>query len=166
MPSMNTQDPPSSNITWILVANSSEAKLYSSYSKDLCPTNLNHISLQLVESLAHPQSREKDSELLCDQLGRYSRKSLPSSTFAEQTDPHVHESDLFAQQLANLLDTKRKTNSLQTIILICPARFYGRLNKHLSKQTTQLIRHLLEKDYTKEPEAKLIHHLKDALSLK
>lgn len=164
--SMYTQDPSFPNTIWILVANSSEAKLYKSLSKDLCPTNLDHISLELVESLVHSKSREKDSELVSDHLGRYANKGLPRSAFAEPTDPHQHEIDQFAKQLADLLDRKRKENLLQALILICPARFYGQLNTHLSKQTTQLISHVLKKDYTKEPEGQLIHHLKDALSLK
>lgn len=155
------------NTTWILVANGSEAKLYTALNKDLCPTNLQHIALTFIESFTHPQSREKSSELLTDQLGRYTNQSSSNSnsSFSEQTDPHDYEKNKFAQQLALFLDEKRKTDHLHSLILVCPSRFYGDLNKHLSKHLTNLVANVIEKDYTKEPELKLIQHLKNALSL-
>lgn len=161
----NQDTQPSSHTTWILVANSSEAKLYRASDKDLFATNLDHISLELIETLTHPQSREKDSELTTDNLGRFAQKSSPTSTFSEATDPHEAEKEKFAKELAALLEDKRKAETLHKLILICPARFYGDLNKHLSKHTSKLIQHVLEKDYTKAPHAELIKHLKHALSL-
>jgi hypothetical protein len=51
-------------------------------------------------------------------------------------------------------------------MLICPAHFYGDLNKHMSKQTAQLIQHVIEKDYTKAPRQELSAHIKNTLSLR
>lgn len=154
------------NTTYILVANGSEAKLYSAPDKDLFPTNLNHISLTLMEEFNHPQSREKTSQLVTDGLGRYSGMGGPNSNFSDPTDPQEHEKDQFSRELAMMLDEKRKKELLHALILICPARFYGDLNRHLSSQVSKVIKQVIDKDYTKEPTSKLVDHLKNALALK
>ena len=49
------------SITWILVANASLAKLYANYGPNK--------GLELVKELMHPESRQKNSELVTDRPG-------------------------------------------------------------------------------------------------
>ena len=51
------------SITWILVANAAQAKLYANQGPNK--------GVKLVSEYAHPESREKGSDLVSDRPGHY-----------------------------------------------------------------------------------------------
>lgn len=127
-------------ITWILIANAFEAKLYST-------KNLKE-NWVLLKELVHPQSRQHDSDLVSDKSGSY-RASMRnrSDSFSERTDPKEGTIDQFARSLAEELNAGHAQHEYHQVIIVAPARFYGHLKSHCDKHILELITHHLEKDY-------------------
>ena len=142
-------------ITWILVANASLAKLYA----NLGPNK----GLTLVKELIHPESRQKNSELVTDRAGSSPSAGNASGSKQAQTQPKIHEAKVFAQEIAQELYKGRATNAFGRAIVFAPPAFMGMLNSVLDTPTAQLITDRFEKDYTKEPEPVLRERLASCL---
>ena len=134
-------------VTWILVANASLAKLYA----NLGP----HKGLQLVKELIHPESRQKNSELVGGGGG----------SMQPQTLPKQHEAKVFAQEIAQELYHGRTVNAFKRAIIVAPPAFMGMLNTVIDGPTAQLISERFEKDYTKCSEPELNERLASAIFL-
>lgn len=144
------------NKTWILVADASKARIFSTHKASLFNGDGKKISL--VSEHEHPESRKRDREIASDRQGKFG-----SGTFVEPTDPKVHEEEVFAIELAKKLDKARSENHYHELIFIAPASFMGMLNKHLSPQLAKLINLSIEKDYTRFNENELVTHLQEYL---
>lgn len=144
-------------ITWILVANASLAKLYA----NLGPNK----GLQLVKELIHPESRQKNSELVSDRPGSMGANGTGGGTMRPQTEPKQHEAKVFAQEIAQELYQGRATNAFKRAILVAPPAFMGILNSVMDGPTAQLVSDRFEKDYTKTPEPELSERLATAIFL-
>jgi protein required for attachment to host cells len=144
-------------ITWILVANASLAKLYA----NLGPNK----GLTLVKELIHPESRQKNSELVTDRSGSMASVGNGQGSKLPQTVPKTHEAKVFAQEIAQELYRGRAKNEFARAIVFAPPAFMGMLNAVLDSPTAQLITDRFEKDYTKEPEPMLRERLGSCLYL-
>ncbi|HJV26600.1 MAG TPA: host attachment protein [Aromatoleum sp.] len=144
-------------ITWILVANASLAKLYA----NLGPNK----GLTLVKELIHPESRQKNSELVTDRAGSMPGVGNGSGAKVQQTMPKEHEAKIFAQEIAQELYRGRATNAFGRAIVCAPPSFMGMLNAVMDSPTAQMITDRFEKDYTKSPEPVLRDHLASCLFL-
>lgn len=135
-------------ITWILVANSTTARIYS----------LNKINkLNLVTELNHPDGRKKDTELVSGELGRYkARSGAASGNFSSKSEPKKVEADNFAKEIAEVLDHGRRVNDFDSVVLISPPNFHGLLNKHLDTHLQQKISRVISKNYHAANEEELI----------
>ena len=134
-------------ITWILVANASLAKLYA----NLGPNK----GLTLVKELIHPESRQKNGELVSDRSGAMGAVGSGGGSMQPQTLPKQHEAKVFAQEIAQALYQGRTSNAFKRAILVAPPAFMGLLNAVIDGPTAQLITDRFEKDYTKTPENEL-----------
>ena len=134
-------------ITWILVANASLAKLYA----NLGPNK----GLTLVKELIHPESRQKNGELVSDRSGAMGAVGSGGGSMQPQTLPKQHEAKVFAQEIAQTLYQGRTSNAFKRAILVAPPAFMGLLNAVIDGPTAQLITDRFEKDYTKTPENEL-----------
>lgn len=147
-------------ITWILVANSAEAKILTS-------ENLRIVSeLKLLRELQHSNSRKKVTDLMPDKPGHYKVDSGMRGSFTKN-DPKEVEAEHFAIQLVNELKSGLDKNHYKHLVIVTPAHFYGLIEKHmgshfLSGVTRPDITHI-SKDYTKHPLAKLAESLKEHL---
>jgi protein required for attachment to host cells len=144
-------------ITWILVANASLAKLYA----NLGPNK----GLTLVKEMIHPESRQKNSELVTDRAGSMASAGNGLGSKQSQTEPKTHQAKVFAQELAQELYRGRAKNAFGRAIVFAPPAFMGMLNSVLDSPTAQLITDRFEKDYTKTSEPKLKEHLGSCLFL-
>lgn len=144
-------------ITWILVANASLAKLYA----NLGPNK----GLTLVKELIHPESRQKNGELVSDRSGAMAAAGSSGGSMQPQTLPKQHEAKVFAQELAQTLYQGRTANAFKRAILVAPPAFMGLLNAVIDGPTAQLITDRFEKDYTKTPEAELGERLGSTIFL-
>ena len=144
-------------VTWILVANASLAKLYA----NLGPNK----GLQLVKELIHPESRQKNSELVSDRSGAMSAGGGGGGSMQPQTLPKQHEAKVFAQEIAQELYHGRTVNAFKRAIIVAPPAFMGMLNTVIDGPTAQLISERFEKDYTKCSEPELNERLASAIFL-
>ena len=143
-------------MTWILVANASLAKLYENPGPNK--------GLKLVKELVHPESRQKNGELVSDRSGAMAGNSA-SGSMQPQTLPKQHEAKVFAQEIAQTLYQGRATNAYKRAILIAPPAFMGMLNTAIDGPTAQLVSDRFEKDYTKTTEPELASHLASTIYL-
>lgn len=144
--------------TWVLVANASAAKLYTS-------ENLRHNHLVLLDEYSHPDSRKKRTELISDRPGSYEGRGICHGTFVERSDPKEVEAEHFAQELASKLNSGRNSNSYEKLLLIASPHFQGLLKKHMDAKVSQKVTHVIEKDYTKIPEKALVAYIHTHLGL-
>lgn len=138
---------------WILVANSSQAELYSAFKARLFKEN-GEAGLQLLCHYQHPNSRKKDSDLVTDKAGDFG-----SGAFVDSLSAKVHEAETFAIEIAHHLETGRHGCEFQELILVAPAHFIGFLKKHMSEPLRKFISQTIEKDYTHLKERELAQSL-------
>ncbi|MFP5400737.1 MAG: host attachment protein [Gammaproteobacteria bacterium] len=144
-------------ITWILVANASLAKLY----ENMGPNK----GLKLVRELIHPESRQKNGELVSDRSGAMAATGAGGGSMQPQTMPKQHEAKVFAQEIAQALYQGRTSNAFKRAIVVAPPAFMGLLNAVIDGPTAQLITDRFEKDYTKTPENELGERLGSTIFL-
>ena len=138
------------NQIWVLVANSSEAKLYSAHvlGKDL----------RLIDEFSHPESRNKGLKLTSDKVGHYQSSSTVGTahgSFVEPSDPKQFEAERFAHQLANTLEKGRTSNLYKKLVVVAPPHFHGLLKRECNGHIQDLVMHYVDKDYTKLTEREL-----------
>jgi protein required for attachment to host cells len=143
--------------TWILVANSSKAKLFAN--------NGPKKGLQLLKEVEHPESRQKNAELVTDRAGHMQSTGNGHGARQPQTEPKTNEARHFAQELARELIHGRSTNQYGRAILVAPPAFMGLINGLLDAPTSQLVTDRFEKDYTKANEKELSTHLEGCIYL-
>lgn len=122
--------------TWILVADSAEARLFLSY-----PGQQGWFELKTFK---HPQSRAKGPELYDSPLAMEEGK-LPKDLAAED----------FAHELGNYLDLSLSQNQYERLIIVAPPQFLGLLRGELSKQVQTHLVETLNKDLVALPKDEL-----------
>lgn len=145
--------------TWILVANSSKAKLYA----NIGPKK----GMQLLREFDHPESRMRNQDLVTDKQGQNEivGKGHGQGQYQPEVEPKQNEARIFARSLARELGQGRATNQFARIILVAPPAFLGLLNNAMDDQTSQLVSDRFEKDYTKATDKELAGHLESCIYL-
>lgn len=138
---------------WVLIANGSEARLYSM-------EKLSH-RLTLLRNFVHTESRQKDERLASDRFGHFegTTTGMAHGSFEEPSDPKEFEMERFAQELAAVLEEGRTDHQYIDLVIAASPRFHGILNKHLNEHVLRMVTTHIEKDYTKVPEHKLANTL-------
>ena len=137
------------SITWIMVANASQARFFSNDGPKR--------GLTLVKELMHPESREKTSNLVSDRSGAYGGPG--HGAVGQPADPKHHEAERFAQEVSRDLEAGRVKNAYDQLILVASAPFMGLVNHHLPGQVRSLLSKSIDKDYTRLPVKELAGHL-------
>ncbi|MDP2307804.1 MAG: host attachment protein [Pseudomonadota bacterium] len=138
----------------VIVGNASRARLYS----------VRHGVLERLESLAHPESRAKVSELLTDRPGRafdstgagHSEGSPQRSGMEPHTDPHDLEIEAFAKQVARRASIHARRGHFAELLLIAPPRFLGRLKIALDEAVARRIVATVSHDYTSKTDSEVV----------
>ncbi len=139
--------------TWILVANSSEAKLYRNMKR--------FGELEMLKQFSHPESRTKNSAMASDRAGHYQCRGAGSGSMVEATDPKQYEARRFAMELADALDGGRAGNEYARLVVVASPQFLGHLNAQLNAHVQKLIAAEVRKDYTQTPGPELLPLLRD-----
>lgn len=143
--------------TWILVSNASSGRIF----KNTGPNK----GLEMVKEFEHPQSREKNSNLVSDRPGHNAGAGNGHGSFVPATTPKEHEADVFALELARELDAGRVGNQFARLVLVAPPAFLGQLNRRLNDSVKGLVSDKLEKDYTRATNKELAQHLASCVCL-
>lgn len=137
--------------TWIVVANGTLAKFFQATSNEV---------LKEVDSLQHPQTKAKGTDVLSDKPGR---------TFDSQGKGRHHvgtlqtledqEMEKFAKEINLKLKKLAEAGEINQVFLIAGPRFLGILNKNLNANITELIGGKVDKDLTSEGTEAIRKHL-------
>lgn len=138
--------------TWVLVAESSRAKLYK--------VNGRLDPLTEIEAMVNPASRMREGELVSDDAGSdggsvgHGRHVIDSRHTA-----HERESLQFARRLANRLDSGRTSGDFNRLVLVAPPEFLGHLRNHLSKESMSLVYRQIDKNLVQKSKTVLRTYL-------
>lgn len=143
--------------TWILVANSSTARLYVNQGPKK--------GLSKVRDFEHAESRGKGSELVSDRPGHNRGHGNGHGAFNPGMEPKQNEANHFAIELAKELEKGRAASHYQRLILVAAPAFMGMLNSHIGAHVKGLVTDSFEKDYTKANEKELAGHLEGCIFL-
>jgi protein required for attachment to host cells len=124
--------------TWIVVAESARARIFAmSGSKG---------KLREITDLTHPESRLHDRELTSDLPGRTFDSHGRRHGMEQASDPHEQEAQMFATQVARHLDRGRREGNFDSLVLVAPPKFLGRLRAELSKSARDALVGELDKN--------------------
>jgi protein required for attachment to host cells len=128
--------------TWILVAESSRAKIYEQDSP--------HSELREIEGFDHSASRMNDVDLVSSPPGRtHDSKGYNRHSMEPDTDPKENEANVFARILAQHLD-KHCDKSYNKLVVIAPPEFLGTLRDSFSSHVTKKIAASINKNLVHE----------------
>lgn len=124
----------------VLVANSARARFFMQESPN---------KLTEVETLIHPESRMKDSDLVTSQQGR-SFESVGSHRHAMEppVSPHKHESIVFAKQVCDQLESFRQKGAFDRLYLIAAPSFLGLIRQNMHHALQDIVKSEIDKDMT------------------
>jgi len=149
-------------VTWILAANATGAKLYETDA-----LRVGSKELKLIDEFSHQENRERISDIVSDKEGHYqSDFGSGQGSFADRSDPKVIEAERFAQVLAAKLNKGRVDHLYHNLVVIAPSKFHGMLSEKCPRDVLNLIRHNVQKDYTKISDRELQAHLSELDELK
>lgn len=125
---------------WYVIASAAEARIYQR----------NEVSdeLQLVESLAHPESRMKGSDLSSDRPGHNQSAGDGHGSYVEKDSPKEYEAKKFAMEIGKYLKDQRNQNSYGDLCIAASPGFHGLLNSQLDKHVSDMVSKHIEKDLT------------------
>ena len=131
-------------ITWVLVAESSRAKLYTTKNRTAPITE--------IEALAHPEGRLHEGDLVSDSAGSdggsvgQGRHILNDKTSAKE-----QQACDFAKALASRLDSARNKGEFSKLVLVAPPSFLGLLRDNLSKEVMAMVSNQVDKNLVQKP---------------
>jgi protein required for attachment to host cells len=127
-------------MTWILVANDSEARLLeSSGAKE---------TIRLIKKYAHPKGRMKDGEINADAPGRsFDSVGGQRHSMGHEVSPHRREEEIFAKELMDHLEQGFSQGRFSLLALIAPPHLLGTLREILPKALKKAVISETPKDY-------------------
>jgi protein required for attachment to host cells len=130
--------------TWILVAESSRAKLYRADNRKS--------PISEIEALENPAGRLHEGDLVSDRPGSdggsvgQGRRVLDDKTTARQQE-HIS----FAKQLAERLNAARTEGEFSRLVLAAPPAFLGLLRDSLGKEVMDMVYAQVDKNLVQQP---------------
>ncbi|MBJ7449114.1 MAG: host attachment protein [Parachlamydiales bacterium] len=110
----------------VLLANSSFAQFFNVKNKGK--------EIAEVQSIAHPEGREKPHEIVSDSPGTRMGGPAQQHSLAEGQDIHRKEQHIFAHQLVDFVKKAKNNNQFDELAVVAPAQFLGELRKVMTSQ--------------------------------
>ncbi len=142
-------------LTWILVADSTRARIFTADS----PSS----PLEEIEDISHTEGRLHDREITSDLPGKIKSADGGGHAFEQPTDPKKHETDNFAHRVAQHLEEAHNANRFEQLLIVAGPAFLGLLRSHLPEQVKKLVRFELDKELTMLSAAEIRQHLPEYL---
>jgi len=130
--------------TWVVVAESSRAKIFEVESTESKNT------LKELKGFTHSTSRNHKSQLTGSQQkeGRQSRLTSTDNTHGD------NDRTVFARSLSQHLNSARNKGEFKKLILMSPPKFLGDLRKNLGHETNKFVVSAIDKNLVR-------HNVKD-----
>jgi len=128
--------------TWVLIADSSKARLYSVADRGKPWT--------LLDEYQHPASRVSEGGLVSDQPGRTHGGGIGKgsrSAMESKTAPKEAEIEHFAHELVAVLEHGHGQQAYSRLVMAAPPHFLGLLRKGISSTIGKLVTATTDKDY-------------------
>lgn len=148
--------------TWIVVADGAAARIlaYQGPRNPLKPveefTHINEPSRELVTNKRGRVFQSADNT-------RFNMTDTARSAMENPTDPHEHEKQVFAREIAEFLEENRK--AFDRLILAAAPKVLGDLRTLLTEEIRAGISAELDKDLTKIADEDLPEHLQEVLNI-
>lgn len=124
---------------WILVANSSFAKIYE-------VTGMGN-KINLLEYVDFINGRKRDQDINSDKPGRaFDSVGMGRHAVGTAVDAHTHEMQVFTHQLVTLLNNGKLEKKYDQLGLIAPSHLIGELRRHLHEQVRKCVFREVSKD--------------------
>jgi protein required for attachment to host cells len=137
--------------TWVVVANSSRARIFRVESKD---------TLQELDSLVHDESRLREGDMVSDRKGRsFNRFGWGRHALEQEVPHHQREAMHFAHDLAHHLKHSWDEGKFSRLYLAAGPRFLGILREVLDSHVTKAIASEINKDLTELTLPQIREHL-------
>ncbi len=137
---------------WVVVAESSRAKLYSAENRKA--------PLVEIGDFVHPESRLHDGDLVADQSGSDGGSvGQGRHVLDNKTNPRDTEKTEFAKTLAHRLEAARNEKTFNRLVLIAPPSFLGLLRDNLSDEVMELVTAQIDKNLVQQPASVVREHL-------
>lgn len=141
------------SVTWIVVADSARALIFS-------PVPHDHSHLLLIREMKHPESRSHIHNLVGDRPGSmFERVGNVRRAMTAPTNPKDVQKNRFCRQLADHLDSARTHNRMGRLVLVAEPRFLGELRAQLSAPTSRLVTFQIGKNLTQLTPREIQTHL-------
>jgi len=138
--------------TWVVVAESSRAKIYQMDKKNL--------PLKELSGFSHTSSRLHEQNLTSDLPGRtHDSHGQASHKLEKSMSSKEHESAVFARSLGQHLDSARTSGKFDKLIIMSPPSFLGQLRKQLSNATNRHVVSEIDKNLVRHSEEEIRQHL-------
>lgn len=139
------------NSTWVVVANSSRAKIYK----------LEKIKeLKELQRLEHPESRLHARDLVTSPQGRaFESMGMHRHAMEPTTSPQKLEFMTFARSLCEHLEAARLHGDFDSLYLAASPSFLGLLRQYMSTQVAESVKKEIDKDMTNMPPKQLGEYL-------
>lgn len=136
----------------IVVADSSRARVFT--------TDSSNSPLHEIETMAHPEGRMHEQDMVSDLPGKGSGQAgAGSHAYQEIVEPKAHEAMVFAKRVAEYLDARRKTGGLARLFIVAAPAFLGDLRNQMSEETSKLVVFDLAKNLTQHSVEDIRSHL-------
>jgi len=134
--------------TWIVVANSSTARVFEATSLTA--------PLSEITTLSHPESRVHEQELTQDLPGRaFDIAGQGRHAMEVNVSPKEQEHINFAKQLDGYLDSARKQNKFDRLVIAASPGFLGLIRADLNDQLAQYVDSYVDKDLVSAKEEQI-----------
>ena len=140
------------DVTWVLVANSSQAKFYRL---------VKFPKIQEIDSLIHPESRLLEKDLIADsEPGRtFQRGGTTRHSYQAKHGPKELEADKFAKNVAEYLSAACVKGEFTRLYVFANQSFLGMLRLHIDDKTRKMLVAEVPKDMTECKISDVEHHI-------
>lgn len=144
---------------WALVANTGGAQIFEI--KGLGK------SIVKVQHIPNPEGRKRGGDVYSDRPGRaFDRQGGARHALQTATDLHLHEIQIFAKKLMEILIRGYEEKSYDQLALVCPPQFLGEINQLIPDHLKKCILKEIHKDLPDSlSDQDIIKHLDEYLNL-
>lgn len=129
------------NTTWIIVANSSEGRIFKL---------VKFPQIEEIAGFIHPESHLHNQDLISSKPGRtFQSTNTNRSAYEPKTSPKELEIEKFAKILSEHLSQSHQKGLFHRLYIFAEASFLGLLRQHLDDKTKHTIIAETPKDLTK-----------------
>ncbi|MGM0557689.1 MAG: host attachment protein [Myxococcota bacterium] len=151
---------------WILVADSSRARIFDATRKFSAPGEFEFSKFSEVDDLVNARGRARNQDIntdkpgrMADRTGRGDATTGQRSAVGGKEEPKETEAKAFAQRVNDRLEDAANDGDYDEVVVIAAPRFLGMLRDSRASQVDSMVIEEIGKDFTKLS----AHDLKDRL---